>query len=148
MVVSEFNEKYIDKVVELVDEYRSFYDFNRDHDKTKQFVLGLVERGENKLFLAIDQYTDSVMGFVNLYLCYSTLALRRLWILNDIGVGKIYRGRGVSKALIEKVINFARETAAVRIELKTDKANERALSLYKSMGFGIDNDNVYYRVPV
>ena len=148
MVVREFSEKYIDEAVELIDEYRSYYGFNRDHDKTKQFIVDLVEKRENKLFLAIDEVTDSVMGFVNLYPCYSTLALKRLWILNDIGVGRMYRGQGVSKALIEKVISFARETGAVRIELKTDKANQRALALYKSIGFQIDNDNVYYRVPV
>lgn len=148
MPVFEFEEKYIDDVVTLVEEYRSFYNFESSPSETKKFLQEIIERKENKLFVAIDEQKDKVMGFVNLYPCYSTLALKRLWILNDIGVNEQYRGRGVSKSLIERAIEFAKETRAVRIELKTDKTNKRALSLYESLGFKIDNDNVYYRVSV
>ena len=87
------------------------------------------------------------MGFVNLYPCYSSLVLQRLWILNDLGVASNYRGRGVSKALIKKVQVFAKETNAIRIELKTEVNNTTARNLYKALSFKIDTDNIYYRVP-
>jgi len=148
MSVIEFDIKYLGQVVDLIDQYRAFYSFDRSTNETKKFLLNILEKDENKLFLAIDEATNQVMGFVNLYPCYSTLSLKRLWILNDIGVSEQHRGKGLSKALIERAIQFARETGAVRIELKTDKANKRALNLYESIGFKIDNDNVYYRVPV
>jgi ribosomal protein S18 acetylase RimI-like enzyme len=88
------------------------------------------------------------MGFVNLYPCYSSLALQRLWILNDLGVSSRFRGEGVSKALIQRVLLFAKETNAVRIELKTEVNNTIALSLYKTLGFKIDADHVYYKVSL
>jgi ribosomal protein S18 acetylase RimI-like enzyme len=87
------------------------------------------------------------MGFVNLYPCYSSLALQRLWILNDLAVASRFRGRGVSKALIQQARVFAKETKAIRIELKTGINNTTARNLYKSMDFVVDEDNVYYRVP-
>jgi GNAT superfamily N-acetyltransferase len=101
---------------------------------------------ESIIFIAIDYETDRVMAFANLYPCYSTLALQRLWILNDLGVSRLFRGKGVSKALIKKVKKFAKETNAIRIELKTGVKNTAARNLYKSLNFTIDVNNVYYRV--
>jgi len=148
MVVIKCNQSYLGQLVELFEEYRSFYDFTPSPKETEEFLLGLMDRNDSVIFIAVDERSDKVMGFVNLYPCYSTLALKRLWILNDIGVTGKFRGQGVSKALIDKVMTFAKETNAVRVELKTDKANDRAMKLYDSIGFKIDNDNVYYRVPV
>jgi GNAT superfamily N-acetyltransferase len=85
------------------------------------------------------------MGFVNLYPSYSTLALQRLWILNDLGVSSHFRRKGVSKALVYKVQEFAKETNASRIKLKTGIKNTTAKNIYKSMNFIIDTDNIYYR---
>jgi GNAT superfamily N-acetyltransferase len=69
-----------------------------------------------------------------------------LWILNDLGVASSYRGKGISKALIEKVQEFAKETNAVRIELKTELKNTAA-RIYQSMDFTVGSENVYDRVP-
>ena len=148
MVIIESNRRYLSKLAQVVDEYRAFYDFSPSPKETEAFLEHLMDRNESTTFIAIDEQTDNVMGFINLYPCYSTLSLKRIWILNDLAVSKDFRGKGVSKALIEKVMVFAKATGAIRIELKTNVANSRAMNLYKSVGFEIDNDNVYYRVPV
>lgn len=147
MHIIKSNEKYLDQLVELFGQYRLFCGFERDEKATKEFLKKLMDNEESVLFIAVDTETDKVMGFVNLYPSYSTLALQRLWILNDLGVAVNFRGRGVSKALITKVQEFAKQTNAIRIELKTEITNATARSLYKSMNFSIDSDNVYYRVP-
>lgn len=147
MIIKKSNVTYLDQLVVLFEEYRSFCDFEPSPERTEAFLAGLMRNEESVIFIAVDPEANKVMGFVNLYPSYSTLALQRLWILNDLGVSGDYRGKGVSKALIEKVLDFAKETDAVRVELKTEKTNTLALQLYKTMGFGIDDDNVYYRVP-
>ena len=88
------------------------------------------------------------MGFVNLYPSYSTLSLQRLYILNDLGVSQKYRNMGIAKSLINKVIDFAKTTNAVRIELKTQKTNTQAQKLYASLGFAIDSENIHYTIPL
>jgi ribosomal protein S18 acetylase RimI-like enzyme len=140
------NEHYLDKLVTLFEEYRLFGGFEPSPKATKTFLKRLIVNKESVIFIAIDSTTDNVMGFVNLYPSYSSLALQRLWILNDLGVSSDFRGKGVSKALILQVQQFAKETNAIRIELKTECTNTTALNLYKSMNFTIDKDNVYYRV--
>jgi ribosomal protein S18 acetylase RimI-like enzyme len=147
MHIVKSTEKYLAQLVELFEEYRLFCGYQSSPKETKDFLKKLICNDESVIFIAIDTETDSVMGFVNLYPSYSTLALQRLWILNDLGVSSDYRGRGVSKALVQKVQEFAKETNAIRIELKTGTDNSTARNLYKSMNFTIDAENVYYRVP-
>lgn len=140
--------KYIEQLVGVVEEYREFCGFSRSPERTALFFRRLLKKKESSTFLAVDEQSDEVMGFVNLYPSYSTLSLKRLWILNDLGVAKCYQGQGVASFLIQKAVSFAKSTDAVRIELKTQKSNGNAQKLYKSLGFSVDGENIYYTVPL
>ena len=48
-----------------------------------------------------------------------------------------YTGMGIGKAMIEKLFSIAREKKIEQIELEVVADNERAISLYKKMGFEI-----------
>ena len=147
MRIIQCNENYLDRLVVLFEEYRLFCGFEPTPTASREFLAGLMQREASVIFLAIDDETDNLMGFVNVYPSYSTLALRRLWILNDLAVSSDFRGQGVSKVLIKRVLDFAKETNAIRVELKTGKTNSAALRLYQTMQFEIDSEHVYYRVP-
>ena len=147
MLIQSLSEKYIDQFVTIVDEYRKFFDFGLSPNKTKEFFQRLQEKNEAATFIAISE-KDEVMGFVNLYPSYSTLSLRKIWILNDLGVSSRFRRLGVAQALIKKSIEFAKASDAIRIELKTEKTNLDAQKLYTEIGFKTDQDNLYYRVPI
>lgn len=147
MHIIRSNKSHIAQLVVLFEEYRAFWGIESSVQEVEAFLTKLISNEESVIFIAVDDNTKSIMGFVNLYPCYSTLALQRLWILNDLSVSEDYRGKGVSKKLIQKVLTFAKETNAIRIELKTEKTNSQALKLYQTMGFEIVRDSVYYRVP-
>jgi ribosomal protein S18 acetylase RimI-like enzyme len=146
LIVQELSKKYIDQFVIVVDEYRKFCGFDSSPDGTKEFFLQL--QIEHKAVASIaPNENDQVMGFANLYPSYSTLALKKIWILNDLGVSCNFRRLGVAQALLKKATEFAKKSGAIRIELKTEKANSNAQELYFKIGFKIDQDNIYYRVP-
>jgi GNAT superfamily N-acetyltransferase len=147
MHIVKCSEHHVEKLVEVFEEYRVFCGYQPSPKDTAEFLTRLIRLQESIIFLAIDPQTDNIMGFVNLYPCYSSLALQRLWILNDLGVSSHFRGKGVSKALIKQAQTFAKETHAIRIELKTNINNAPARNLYQSLDFTIDTNNVYYRVP-
>ncbi|WP_444901448.1 GNAT family N-acetyltransferase [Microbulbifer sp. SSSA007] len=147
MKIIQCDESYVSDLASIFDEYRVFCGYTSDLVRTEKFLGKLLSSKASALFIAVDLKAAGIMGFVNLYPSYSSLALSRLWILNDLGVSSRFRGRGVSKQLIQTAINFAKETKAIRIELKTEIGNSRARRLYHSLGFEIDHDNVYYRVP-
>jgi ribosomal protein S18 acetylase RimI-like enzyme len=147
LLVQSVSEKYIDQSVNVVEEYRKFCGFNVSTKGTKDFFKNIHKENKAATLIAISE-EDEVMGFVNLYPSYSTLSLRKIWILNDLGVSSKFRRLGVAQALIKKSIEFAKETDAIRIELKTAKNNLNAQMLYSEIGFQTDKDNVYYRVPI
>lgn len=137
---------HVQAIVPIMEEYRAFCGFESQPATTQTFLHHLIEDNKSSLFLAIEEQTQQVMGFVNLYPSYSTLALKPIFILNDLAVSSKFRGRGVAKTLMNGALDFAKESGAIRVEFKTEVTNSRAQALYQSLGFKIDSDNVYYRV--
>ena len=61
-------------------------------------------------------------------------------LLEDLFVEEAARGRGLGRAMTEFAMTYAREErGARRMELDVNEANEPAVSLYESLGFGVKN---------
>lgn len=72
-------------------------------------------------------------GFTQLYPSFSSLSMRRLWILNDLFVAATARKQGVGAALLERAKQFAVETNAKGLVLET-VADNPARKLYETNG--------------
>lgn len=148
MEIVRCTEAHLESLVKLIQEYRKFFGCSESAEAVYEFFQERMRLQDSATFMALQSGTEIGMGFVNLYPSFSTLSLKPIWILNDLGVSRSYSGHGVAKSLILKAQEFALETGAIRIELKSEKANEKALSLYESVGFSVDHEHVYYRVPI
>ncbi len=137
---------HVQAIVPIMEEYRKFCGFDSQEKETQAFITHLIKDNKSVMLLVIEAQSQQVMGFVNLYPSYSTLALKPIWLLNDLAVSSQFRGRGLAKTLMNGALEFAKESGAIRIEFKTEVTNTRAQALYNSLGFSIDEDNVYYRV--
>jgi ribosomal protein S18 acetylase RimI-like enzyme len=60
--------------------------------------------------------------------------------LEDLFVDESMRGSGLGRALLEAALERARRRGCARIELDANEANEPALRLYRSVGFGSWSD--------
>jgi len=59
-------------------------------------------------------------------------------------VHKDYQGMGIGKALLKEVLDLADNwLKLVRVELSVFVDNERAINLYKSLGFQIEGTKKY-----
>ncbi len=58
--------------------------------------------------------------------------------ISDVVVAPGWRGRGIGTAIIKFLIGAAREMNAERVEIGAAQSNERALALYRSLGFSDD----------
>ena len=56
--------------------------------------------------------------------------------LEDLFVEDAARGSGLGRELVDAALDCARERGCGRIELDANEANEPALQLYRSVGFG------------
>ena len=127
----------------LFDAYRVFYKKASDLAKGKAFLQERLERGESILYIACTAQGKAV-GFTQLYPLFSSTRMQRLWLLNDLFVSPAFRGKGISKQLIEQAKDLCRETDACSLCLETGKDNNIGNQLYPRTGFELDEDHNYY----
>ena len=76
-----------------------------------------------------------VAGMANALITISTAEGGRVLLLEDVIVGKEYRGGGLGRRLVEHVLEWAREQGMTRITLLADRDNRAALDFYRKLGF-------------
>jgi len=132
----------VDAIAPLFDSYRRVYGQAPDLEGARGFVGERLARGESVVLLAT--LDGAAVGFVQLYPSFSSVAMRRQWILNDLFVTQPARRRGVGLALMRAAEALAREDGARGISLGTMKANRKAKALYEKVGYQMDVDFDYY----
>ena len=138
--------EHVDKIVDLYGGYRVFYGREKDVEKEKTFIKQRIENNESVIFLAVDD-DGSAMGFIQLYPLFSSVAMRRIWLLNDLYVDKEYRKRGVASALLDRAIEFGKSTGALNVFLETGMENKEAQKLYEKQGWEQDTEHFIYFHP-
>ena len=109
-------------------------DFHPQRDKQLRSLRMILDDPTlGKLFvLRID---GKVAGMANALITISTAEGGRVLLLEDVIVGKEYRGGGLGRRLVEHVMAWAREQGMTRITLLADRDNRAALDFYRKLGF-------------
>ena len=132
----------LDVLALLFDSYRIFYQRDSDIVGARDF---LEERMTNKESVIFVSYNGEVMtGFVQLYPIFSSVQMKRYWLLNDLFVHEHFRGQGISSQMIERVKEFCVESGACGFMLETAKSNVIANALYEKVGLVMDVGHNYY----
>ncbi|UTM56217.1 GNAT family N-acetyltransferase [Photobacterium sp. CCB-ST2H9] len=134
MYISQVTLAALEQVSVLFDAYRQFYAQESDLGAARAFIAKRLEEQDSVIFLARTE-TDEPLGFVQLYPSFSSVAMKRMWYLNDLYVSENARHQGVARALLKYVETFAKETNALTVKLATAVSNEKAKSLYESEGY-------------
>lgn len=146
MEVSIAGLEYIEDLSVLFDQYRVFYNQPSDFVAVKKFLEERLQNRDSIILVAID--SSQMVGFAQLYPSFSSVAMNRVWILNDLFVEETNRRRGVTKFLLQAVEEYAQTTGAVRIILATQISNTSAQALYKSLGYIIDEEFYHYALQL
>lgn len=135
----------VDFISKLFDKYREFYGQKSDFNSAASFIKDRIRNNESVIFLALEMTDDTKVpvGFIQMYPSFSSVSMKRVWILNDLYVEKSKRRNGIAKQLMEKAKSFAAETGAKGITLCTAIDNYPAQKLYESIGY-CKNDKYYY----
>ncbi len=120
-------------LIPLFDEYRQFYGQPSNPEDCGTFLSAHLENGTSTIFLA--RQGGAPCGMAQLFASYSSVRLRRIWILNDLFVASRARGLGVGTTLLERVKQFGEQTGSARIDLSTAVDNIVAQRVYERFGF-------------
>jgi GNAT superfamily N-acetyltransferase len=142
MQVTLASLEHLDEVSRLFDQYRVFYNQPSDLNAATNFLQDRLQDQDSTIFIASEG--GSVVGFTQLYPSFSSVSMKRVWILNDLFVDAPYRKQGIAKLLMSAAEQFARETGAIRLVLATQISNIAAQALYESLGYIEDQDFNHY----
>ncbi len=127
----------------LFDAYRQFYRQESDKEAALGFLKNRLQEKDSVIFIAFDENSRAI-GFTQLYPLFSSVGMKKTWLLNDLFVEPAFRGKGVSKLLIERSKEHARSTKSNGLNLETEKTNSIGLKLYPSVGFELNNTSNFY----
>ena len=141
--------EHLDLLAPLFVKYREFYGELPYPDSSRDFLEKRLSRDESVIYLAMPVDDDKkLLGFCQLYPSYSSLSLKRVWILNDIYVAEDARRQLVADHLMRTAKKMAKETQAVRMRVSTSSNNEVAHKFYESIGFREDTQFKNYVLPI
>lgn len=103
-----------------------------------KLIAGL--RGTPNAMVWLAQDGDDFVGVVTAFSLFSTFSATARWNIHDVAVNPEARGRGVGRALLERVIADATAAGAGSLSLEVRHDNEPARHLYSSLGFGDTED--------
>ncbi len=135
-------DEHLEGLSVLFDQYRVFYQQTSDVESGKKFLYERLQNRDSVIFVASNQ--GDLIGFTQLYPSFSSVSMKRVWILNDLFVQEGHRNKGVARLLMEAAENYAKQSRAVRVVLATQILNSAAQELYKSRGYLKDEEFYHY----
>ena len=144
MKICTVTQETIGEVVPLFNAYREFYGQSSDLQQAEQFIRERVVGAESIIFLAYLE--EKPVGFAQLFPVFSSVAMKRAFLLNDLFVVKQARKQGVAQALMEQCYIYCQQEDARYMMLETARDNVQAQKLYEKMGMTIDETVYYYSI--
>jgi ribosomal protein S18 acetylase RimI-like enzyme len=137
----------LERLAELFDQYRQFYQQPADPLLARRFIAQRFERGESVILVA-ERDAMGIIGFCQLYPSFCSVAAGPILVLYDLFVAPVARRGGAGRALLQAAADYARDSGAVRIELATARSNAAAQSLYESLGWARDEVFLHYTLAL
>jgi GNAT superfamily N-acetyltransferase len=136
----------LDVLVPLFDAYRQFYRQPSEPERARRFLLDRFEHSQSVIFIAFEG--AEAVGFMQLYPSFSSRAMARIFVLNDLFVSPEARRHGAGSALLHAATEYARRVGALRLVLSTEVTNATAQSLYEKLGWKRDTAFCVYQLPL
>jgi len=126
----------IDSLANLFNEYRVFYGKESDRAAARAFLEDRFHNGDSIILIA--EVGGAAAGFAQMYPSFSSVGMRRTFILNDLFVSPDFRRKKVGAMLLAEATNIGKQRGALRLTLTTDRENAAAQALYRNYGWGLD----------
>jgi ribosomal protein S18 acetylase RimI-like enzyme len=133
--------RHIAEVAPLFDSYRGFYGQVYD-PRARSFLEERVARQESVVFVA--RLQGVAVGFCQLYPCFASVSLTRMFMLYDLFVAPHARRGGAAAALLRAAVDYAAGQGAGQLMLQTAVTNLAAQRLYEREGWVRDDDFYVY----
>jgi GNAT superfamily N-acetyltransferase len=145
LTIRAIEEKDKDQWLKLWAGYLEFYKSTISSEQTELTWKRLINN-EQKMFGFVAESEEGVIGFTHCLFRPSTWTETDYCYLEDLFVDPSIRGKGVGRALMDKVVDLAKEKKSKRVYWTTQEFNKTARILYDSIT--PVSEFVQYRLPL
>jgi len=146
MKIYQATNNDLNGITSLFNKYRMFYKQEENLEGARDFIYERFQQNDSVIFTVVEE--GEYLGFTQLYPSFSSVSMKRLWILNDLFVVESSRKKGVAQMLLDTAKNFAIETNAKSIELQTAIDNKQAQRLYEKNGYKVETTFYTYSLSL
>ncbi|MFK3936898.1 GNAT family N-acetyltransferase [Alkalihalobacillus sp. NPDC078783] len=136
----------LEPVSDLFNKYREFYQQKTNVAGATSYITERLTNQDSIIIVSKDG--NDYLGFAQLYPTFSSIAMQKAFILNDLYVTESARKRGVGDALLQAVKDTILQHQIFRLSLSTAMDNHAAQRLYEKHGFVRDNDFYHYQLTI
>ena len=145
LTIRAIEEKDKDQWLKLWAGYLEFYKSTISSEQTELTWKRLINN-ELKMFGFVAESEEGIIGFTHCLFRPSTWTETDYCYLEDLFVDPNIRGKGIGRALINKVVELAKEKNSKRVYWTTQEFNKTARVLYDSI-IPV-SEFVQYRLPL
>ena len=133
-------------ILPLFDGYRQFYEQPSDIEASRIYLTERLDKNESVMFFVYENKNNEKngIGFAQLYATYSSVTLKKFWVLHDLYVKDDYRKQGIAKTLINKCKELAHENAPIGLVIESRISNQSAQHLFDAVGFVKEGEHYFY----
>jgi GNAT superfamily N-acetyltransferase len=145
LIIRELKETDKPRWLELWAGYLDFYKSTLSNEQTELTFKRLINHDE-KMYGFVAENENGVIGFTHCLFRPSTWTETDYCYLEDLFVDPNIRGKGIGRALMNRVIELAKEKNSKRVYWTTQEFNKTARVLYDSITSV--SEFVQYRLPL
>ncbi|MGC8824572.1 MAG: GNAT family N-acetyltransferase [Bacteroidales bacterium] len=112
-------------------------------DHVKENLSAVLSAHPAKLVL-LARVNENYVGICTAFIGISTFYARPYFNVHDIAVLPAYRGQGIGRQLLERIIAIARERNYCKVTLEVRHDNLPAQHLYRELGFADTEPPMYF----
>lgn len=135
----------LNEVSILFDAYRQFYKQPGDLIGAQEFLKERLLYNESVIFIAFNE--EKAIGFTQLYPIFSSVSMKKAWLLNDLFVSHSARRSGVAEALLDAATEHGIASGAKWLLLETAADNIPAQTLYSKKGW-VRTEDLFYTLDL
>ena len=133
-------------ILNLINELAEYEKLLDEVTATEDKLMNTIFGNDKFVEVWLAEINDEPVGQVFFFRNYSTFLAKPGFYIEDIYVRPQFRGKGIGKKLLNKVIELAKEKNYGRVEWSVLNCNEPAIEFYKNIGAVSMDDWMLFRL--
>lgn len=122
---------------QIVALFKDFATFEKFPEKMTNSVDRMINEKDFFNCFVAETNDNQIAGYVTYFFCYYTWIGKSLY-MDDLYVKPEFRANGIGTKLINKVIEFAKDSKCHKLRWQVSEWNKPAIDFYKKIGATID----------